>query len=43
MNVHVLHVRELFCGMKEQQFLVMPSWVPTYELDPQDGLKEISV
>ena len=41
MHVHVIHVRELFCGAKDQQFLVMPSWVPTYELDPQDGLKEI--
>jgi hypothetical protein len=41
LHVHVLHVRELFCGSREKQFLVMPSWVPTYELDPQDDLQQI--
>ena len=41
MNPHVLHVRELFYGCKSQQFLVMPSWAPTYELDPQDDLQQI--
>ena len=41
MHIHVLHVRELFYGAKDQQFLLMPSWVPTYELDPLGGSEKV--
>jgi hypothetical protein len=40
MLVHVIHMREIFTGLKVTQFNANPGWVPTYEMDPDDSLAE---